>query len=404
MRKLQKYTPNNILSILVFTLLCITSNGQTPWRFAVVGDTHVGSSDIIVEMIPFMIADSIDLVLLPGDIVEGGLACSESELRAELLNWQKIFEPLYSAGIGVFPLRGNHEDDARNNLRAWNSIFTGSYGLPQNGPEGETNLTYSFTHKNALFIGLDVYANIHTVNQNWLDEQLEINTQPHIFVFGHEAAFKVFHSDCLDDSVELRNAFWQNLANAGVKVYFCGHDHFLDVALVDDGDGNPNNDLYQYLVGTGGGWLMSKYNYNGRNSYFNLSQQCHEMAYGYALVEISGDGPDDRSVTITWKERTINPSTGEVEYIATNNIISYTSTISTGDEAQLIDNFNIWPNPASDFIRSNDFKGELTIFNASGVPLWTGSANDSKTINISSLPTGFYIIKSQTSFGKFIKV
>ena len=36
-------------------------------------------------------------------------------------------------------------------------------------PEGEAGLTYSVTAKNALFVGLDEYVNLHRVNQAWLD-------------------------------------------------------------------------------------------------------------------------------------------------------------------------------------------------------------------------------------------
>jgi len=206
--------------------------------------------------------DSIDLILLCGDIVQGGKQTTSAELEIELKMWQSIFEPLYAKGIGVYPVRGNHEDDANDDITAWNNVFADSRTLPQNGPSDETNLTYSFKHKNALFIGLDTYVNIHRINQTWLDQELALNEQPHIFTFGHEAAFKVFHSDCLDDFPTERNTFWKSLADAGVKTYFCGHDHFFDATEIDDGDSNAENNIYQCLVGGGGGWLMHKYRHN----------------------------------------------------------------------------------------------------------------------------------------------
>jgi hypothetical protein len=64
-----------------------------------------------------------------------------------------------------------------------------------------------------------------------VDQELNSNSNNHLFVFGHEAAFKVFHADCLDDSVSARNTFWNSLKTAGARVYFCGHDHFLDAAF-----------------------------------------------------------------------------------------------------------------------------------------------------------------------------
>lgn len=298
------------------------SNESKAWKFAVVGDTHVSyNSDTIAEMIPYFLEDGIDLILLCGDIVQGGKNTTAAELEVELEMWQAIFQPLYDAGIEIYPVRGNHEDDADDNIAVWNRIFSGDKALPQNGPTGETNLTYSFNHKNAFFIGLDTYVNIHKINQNWLDEQLEANDQPHIFTFGHEAAFKVFHSDCLDDFPTERNTFWESLSDAGAKTYFCGHDHFFDVTEIDDEDGNAENNIFQCLVGGGGGWLMPKYKHNGDNADYTIKPIFHSQEHGYALVEISGDNMADLDVTIIWKERIVESRS--VTYLSTLNVIKY---------------------------------------------------------------------------------
>ena len=378
------------------------TNGQTKWRFAVVGDTHVGSSDTIAEMIPFMLADNIECLLVPGDIAEGGLASSSAKLQTQLEHWQSLLKPLYDKGIGIYPIYGNHENDAKNNTVAWNNVFSSSYALPQNGPSGEVNFTYSFAHKNALFIGLDDYKNIHKVNQTWLDKELAANKQPHVFVFGHESAFKVFHADCLDDSVEARNTFWQSLSQAGVKVYFCGHDHFVDVANVDDGDGNTNNDVIQYLVGTGGGWLMSQYNYNGTNTPYSLQGLFHDMEFGYALVELSGDGNNDRNVTITWKKRNWNNSTLKYEYINTQNIVQYTANAKTGINNVIQKEVSAFPNPASNSITLSGFSGETAIYTQLGVLAWKGIIHDSQTIKTSAYQSGIYFVRNGNSNIKLI--
>lgn len=395
---------NKILTILLLMLLCQPSGICQRWRFAVVADTHVGASDTVAEMIPYLLADSIDCGLFPGDIADGGLAATESELSSQITHWLSIMQPLYDEGIGVYPVYGNHEDDAHNNLTVWNSIFSGAYALPQNGPSGEMNLTYSVSHKNALFIGLDTYQNIHIINQEWLNEQLALNTAPHIFVFGHEAAFKVFHEDCLDDSASARNTFWESLSQAGVKTYFCGHDHFLDVAKIDDGDENEENDVYQYLVGTGGGWLMSQFsNYNGENTPYIPERIFHEMEYGYALVEISGSGADDTQVTITWKKRVWNATTSSNEYIATSDVIQYSvKSTTTGiyyeDEKEGL----LYPNPAMDFINVSGLDGLTKIYNLAGVEVWSGIINGSKQLDLSTFQDGIYLIQNEHLHSKFI--
>lgn len=393
-----------ILTVILF-LIHFNAMSQSKWRFAVLGDTHVGSSDTVGEMIPFLLADSIECVLVCGDLAEGGLACSAAELEAQLTWWQSIFAPLYDAGIGVYPVNGNHEDDAHNNISVWNTVFSGAFSLPQNGPSGEQNLTYSFTHKNALFIGLDNYVNIHTVNQNWLDQQLDANTLPHVFVFGHEAAFKVFHGDCLDDSVTNRNAFWQRLTEENVRAYFCGHDHFVDVAKVDDGDGNANNDIYQYLVGTGGGWLMSQYsNYNGTNTPYIPKRIFHDMEFGYALVEVSGESYNDCEVTITWKKRMWNLLTQSNTYEATSNIIQYSACSPTGINTGPAKTFSVYPNPANGSITVSGISGFSKIFDGTGREMWSGEVDELKNIDISSYKNGLYFIRNTTSVHQFMVV
>jgi hypothetical protein len=151
---------------------------------------------------------------------------------------------------------------------------------------------------NALFLGLDEYVTPHRVNQVWVDAQLAENTNPHVFAFGHEPAFKVSHSDCLDDYPADRDAFWESLEWAGGRTYFCGHDHFYDHARVDD-DGDPDNDVHQYVVGTAGAPLYSwSGNYDGNNSYYTVENVYQARAYGYVLGEIEG-----LDVTLTWMQR-----------------------------------------------------------------------------------------------------
>jgi hypothetical protein len=154
---------------------------------------------------------------------------------------------------------------------------------------------------------LDQYAGmrhraVHSVNQRWLDAQLAANTKPHIFVAGHEVAFRALHTDCLDNHLAERDAFWASIRKAGGRTYFCGHDHFYDHARVDDGDGEPNNDIHQYIIGTAGAVPYSWFPpYSGYNSHYTVEQLHHARAYGYVLVEI-----DELDVTLTWMQRHTN--------------------------------------------------------------------------------------------------
>jgi predicted phosphodiesterase len=407
---------NRLILLFAVMIIGLLSNiaifSQAKWRFAVLGDTHVPSSDTVREMIPYIMSENVDFILVPGDLVDGGLKCSTDKLKLELNQWLNIFDDFYKSGIKVYAIRGNHEDDATNDIEAWNSVFSGDHSMPMNGPPGEENLSYYFLHKNALFIGLDNYVNIHKVNQNWLNQVLKDNDRPHVFVFGHEAAFKVFHTDCLDDYQPERDEFWQSLINAGVKTYFCGHDHFYNVSLIDDGDGNRSNDIYQCLIGSGGGWLMPKHNLNGDNSKFKPKELIHKIEHGYGVVEISGDGNNDLDVTITWYGRIYNPSENNYKYLPIPEKISYkaeSKALSVENTEQNV--ISICPNPATDRIFLPGISGIVTIYNTIGSAVWKGIPAESGYIEISGLSDGLYFVENylgtrydqQAKHIKFIK-
>lgn len=298
------------------------------WRFAFVGDTHVPLTTIPAEIATAAINDDAKFLIIAGDVTESGAGCSLSTFTTQLTTWRSEMAPLANSGIPVYVIRGNHEDDVPNGLLEWTNFFSGAYSMPTNGPTGEVDLTYStaLTYSNALFVGLDDYVNIHQVNQPWLNQQLAANRLPHIFVYGHEPAFKAFHTDCLGADPTQRNTFWSSLTSAGAKVYLCGHDHFFNVARIDDGDGNPANDLYQFIVGTGGStnWPPQLYGYNGTNApYTPINLWNITETYGYLLVEISGPGTNDLGVTMTWKQRTYDTNTASYIYVATTNVFTY---------------------------------------------------------------------------------
>lgn len=298
------------------------------WRFAFVGDTHTPLSTIPAEIAASVVDDDARFLIVAGDLVEAGAAASTATMLSQLTAWRAAMAPLAAAGVGLYVIRGNHEDDVNNGLSTWDSFFSGAYAMPANGPDGETGHTYAFTCENALFVALDNYTNIHRVNQAWLDPLLAANTRPHLFVFGHEAAFKTFHTDCLDDYPDARDDFWQGLTGAGAKVYLCGHDHLLNVARIDDGDGDPSDDLHQWVVGTGGStnWAGRAYNYNGSNgAYTPVNVHSVTNTYGYLLVEVGGPGAADRGVTMTWKKRTFDAATGAYLYVATPQTRAYTA-------------------------------------------------------------------------------
>ena len=278
------------------------------------GDVNGINVVILSELVEEFIGQGIDVLIFPGDLVSGLFSSSNDIFEAQLRTWTKIMAPVYDANIAVYVGRGNHEvhsyspDPNDTYARRWLNVFgrdaDPNLRLPDNGPAGEKYMTYSVTYKNAFIVMLDQYAGIanrpeeHKVNQTWLDAQLAGNTKPHIFLTGHEPAFKAKDRAGLDDYPDQRDALWASIANNAGRIYLCGHDHYYNHARIDDGDGDPNNDTHQYIVGTAGPLYTWNGIYPGDNSRYTPVSLYYARANGYLIGEVN-----DLDVTLTWFQR-----------------------------------------------------------------------------------------------------
>ena len=339
-----------IMAVFIVSLSISTVSAES-WKFIVSGDSR-GSDNgvnttILAEIASQVIIQNPEFIIVPGDLVTG--YTSEANLESQLLTWRNTMQSVYAAGVGVYSVRGNHEKGGSYGVpTAWNNVFadlTGSGGLdylmPQDGPVGEENLTWSVTHgsgdSKAMIMGLDLYypSRDHKVPQTWVDTKLAATDAKHIFAMTHEPAFSSDHNDCLDDKPAERNTFVNSLISAGGRSLFVGHDHFYNHLRADDGDGNLDNDLHQFVVGTAGAPLRDEGDYGGDTGPWTPTKDIDgdgiiddedagiddpdeipfESEYGYMVVEI--DGLD---VDMTWWHRT-----GEDTYEATVEGFSYTA-------------------------------------------------------------------------------
>jgi hypothetical protein len=323
--------------LLTFLWLGGFTNGPSaqessaPWNFVLLSDTQgdnkerVGKSginDIVLQTIAEdIVKESPDFVLVAGDLVNGWFRNGGTDYASQFANWKSAMKSVYRVGIPVFPIRGNHESGPDRVVlpplpkhlepppetpallkQAFRNAFSETY-IPKNGPEGEEGLTYSFIRKNAFIVGLDQYgSHPHKVNQAWFDRELAGNRKPHVFVYGHEPAFEIRHRDCLAFYPEDRNAFWDSIGRAGGQVYFCGHDHLYNRAVIKDRASNP---IRQVIAGTGGGYLVS---WSGQYKESERVKGEYSVVdhHGYILVTV-----EEMKVTIAWKaflrDEEVNP-------------------------------------------------------------------------------------------------
>ena len=313
----------------VFIFLCCVYSSvyaaqQRPkWSFAVYCDTRgdnnivntakSGVNDAVVNSVARdIVKEDAELVIFPGDLVNGSFYI-KTPYASQFASWRKEMAPVYDAKIKVYPIRGNHEDGpfaapyrypwppnpdatpASLPIAGLKAAYLAAFSdpwIPTNGPAGETGLTYSFVYKNAFFVGLDQFIKPFRVNQPWLDEQFRQNKQPHAFVYSHTPAFRVGHTDSLAYYPAERDQFWNSLGNAGVRMYFSGHDHLYNRAHVKDQAGHT---VYQVLTGAGGApFNQWKPPYAEGDKV--VGDYHKEGVNGYVLVTVDGS-----HVTMKWK-------------------------------------------------------------------------------------------------------
>jgi 3',5'-cyclic AMP phosphodiesterase CpdA len=294
--------------LLAVALLCpaATLHAQR-YTFVVTGDGRAGvparpgmddqgiNATVMRELVREILRIDPKFVLFTGDLVHGHT--DAATFRAQLEAWLEVMKPVYAAGIHVYPVRGNHDayesgHHANPDIdRAWDQVFSGPYALPDDGPDGEKNMTFAAKEENALILGLDEWGDhAHAVNLAWLHTQLDHNTQPLIFAEGHEMAFRSgHHEDNLDNRPAERDEFIEALRKAGGLVYFAGHDHLYDRADVAGPYDTVAPKFEQIVVGTAGAPFAQGHDFDGANGAWTVTHPTHvEMTYGYVLGEVDG--------------------------------------------------------------------------------------------------------------------
>jgi len=293
---------------LVFPSLLLSLNiaAAGTWKFVCVADTQSGISpthsvntNVCIPMARQIVIENPDLLLVPGDLIYGNLTVNRTNMLAQYAQWTNTFSSIYSAGIPIYPIRGNHEtfgDDT--NGTDYLTVFGAS--VPSNGPAGEVGLTYSFTHNNTLFIGLDQYKNPQQVNQAWLNSQLASNRYAHIFVFGHEPAVQVVEPECLALETAARDLFLKSITDIGCRMYLCAHDHFYNRARLMPKSGGS---IMQVVSGAGGAPFETNWDgiYGQNFGEQAMGSNCYysTLTNGYVLVTVS-----NFNVTLEWKGST----------------------------------------------------------------------------------------------------
>ena len=253
-------------------LLASATAEASSWSFGLMSDTQwVTSTDlannpgtvpvsIISQVNQQFINAGVKFVIEDGDLVDTYSGPNET-VRANAA------QSLYSAGIGFFPLRGNH-DSPNNGTASLNyvqSLYPQMTGA--GNAFGATNFvvnaatgSYAFDFGNTRFVMLDQFTGAPTSSADplkgtniatqldWLSDTLSTAANPdpgvvNSFVIGHKNLIGANHVDNLfganpSSNPAVQNAFYDILAQNHVDAYISGHDHIMQLDRVTSPDGD----------------------------------------------------------------------------------------------------------------------------------------------------------------------
>jgi len=263
-----------------------------PWKFGVMADTQWTSTasnldpsnnpatcavGIIEKLNEQFIAHGVKFVVQVGD-----LADKETWTVSSAAGYSDPFghaagtivrtmpyramaaQSLYDAGIGFFPLRGNHEGTsvAANELPGLFPQTTGAgnlFGVSNIVASNNlqlAGLSYALDFGNVRIVMIDQFtrkdntnylssSNNNAVDQlNWVDQTLaDRSSDTHAFVMSHKNLIGQNHADCLfgvnaTSNLTSRDSFISSLQANKTGYYMGGHDHMHHRSLIANSNGS----------------------------------------------------------------------------------------------------------------------------------------------------------------------
>lgn len=245
----------------------------TPWKFGVMADTQWANANdvdnpaycainIISALNQRFIEHGVKFVVQVGDLVDKESWTNPKTATAErtLQYRAAAAQSLYDAGIGFFPVRGNHEASVTaaaevptlfpQTKGAGDHLFNVSQVISSSIP-GLVGLSYAFDVANVRIVLIDQFTrkdgtgstNSNAIDQiTWVDQTLaNRSSDTHAFVMAHKNLIGQNHTDCLfganaTANSASRNRFMASLQANKVGYYMGGHDHMHHRSVIASPD------------------------------------------------------------------------------------------------------------------------------------------------------------------------
>ncbi len=297
-------TTSTAVTVTVSNVTTTTDCNSTNFSFGVFSDTYSGQKGGLKRVLNEMVAKdpNIHLLITGGDTSDS--AGNEVFQRVRTVIDGELTDTL-RCGATAFPwlpTPGNHDSDkttwswwTNNWANNWYTVSETSLlathlpGLTnfKRGPQFSGSATvqpgtiYSFDYKNVHFISINNYADgivgdsvagvkdengsavfdPNTSQIDWLKQDLDVNTKPITFVYGHVAILAPCYEDndcptltpdsCYVPGHSEHNSPFPNmtemaklLADHNVTAYFHGHDHVASRLLTDRDRNRVYDKLY----------------------------------------------------------------------------------------------------------------------------------------------------------------
>ena len=241
----------------------ISDLGSPVWSFVSIPDfvnfdidyPQTGWEDGLDELFGYMQENDPDLALVAGDLVMGRWGTSPDEINTLADRYYPQWLSRFKAhNLPVYTAIGDHEIGDNNwpvekapSVATYKDAFTRNMQMPQNGPEGYVGTSYYFTHREVLFIVLDMFelgdgptgkivVDVGDAQLLWLDRVLSGRTEKLVVVMGHApilTPFRWYSSSHLHLVGGRQSKLWQTMVMHKVDAYLCGEVHNVTCTYAD---------------------------------------------------------------------------------------------------------------------------------------------------------------------------
>lgn len=355
---------------LVLSVVALLMTSLTPafaWKFVSMADSRGSTNGVntaeLTKIVNLAKLENADLVIFQGDAVSG--SSNDTTLGSQMDTWLGIMNTL---NCPWYYTVGNHEISTATSI----NVIRSKVNMPLNGPAGYEETAFSFDHENAHFTALDSdhYGEFHHVQRSWLTADLASTTKPHKFVMTHDPAYPLgpHIGSSLDVYPTERDDLWNIMTNAGVRMFFCGHEHFYARSL--------HGSIYQALNGSCGAPL---YTATGAIS-----------KYHYVVVDVNGlnvscQAKDDTGAVIDSWSYSVPPeqevSIASIKQLPDGSPVSLSAKTVTAGANQLASTFYIEEEDRSSAIKV--YGSGLSVADGTGVIVQgtLGTSNGERVIN-----------------------